>query len=103
MREFRFYGASDDLFEMEGHESEEIGCYETGAAYQLNSKDGELVIFAQYCPKPIKGATWVIGVTMPEEDDDIPDWPMRFETHERKYSPVLIVEAPDDTTAMVVK
>jgi len=103
MKTYKFYGASDYLLEMEGAESEEIVCYEEGAAYHLKSKEGELIVYGVYAPEPTKGAAWVIGVSMVDEGQCLPEWPMRFDTHDRGYSPMLVVEAPDDTKAKIVK
>ena len=102
MREYKFYGASDDLLEMEGAEREEISCHE-GAAYHLKSEDGELIVYGVYAPHPTEGAAWVVGVSMVDEGQCIPEWPMRFDTHDRRYNPMLVVEAPDDTKASIVK
>jgi hypothetical protein len=67
MKKLKFYGVSDDLFEMDGDISEEISCYNSGAAYHLKAADGEMIVFGHYAPSPIPGATWVIGVTLVEE------------------------------------
>ena len=108
MKKLKFYGVSDDLFEMDGDLSEEIGCYDSGAAYHLKAADGEMIVFGHYAPKPTPGATWVIGVTLVEEGISLPTWPMRFETagpngypNPQSYSPVLVIEAPDDVVVTV--
>jgi hypothetical protein len=69
----------------------------------LKAKDGELLVFAQYAPEKIPGPTWVIGVTMIDEGKAIPPWTMHFENappsgfpDPRSYSPMLVIEAPDD-------
>jgi hypothetical protein len=61
-------------------------------------------VFGQYCPGAADG--WLIGVARcdPNNDDDqhMPDWPMRFERGERSYSPSLVIEAPDGCTVQYV-
>ena len=38
----------------------------------------------------------MLGISQIEEDVPLPDWPIRWETAKNGYSPLLIVEAPDD-------
>ena len=97
-RMLRFYGASDDLFEIEGTrkgEPDEIGCWHRQAIVKVKADDDAgLYVFGTYAPGDV--ACWVIGIMNLDDGIDIPIWPMRFETSERKYSPVLVIEAPDD-------
>lgn len=101
MKTLKFYGASDDLFEVKGSgkgEPYEIGCYDGTAAVSIIAPDGSgLVVGGFYnMPKwPHKGACWAIAVSLLDEDKGLPAWPMRFETNENGYSPMLIIDAPD--------
>lgn len=108
----KFYGCSDDLFECDcpedGKLSEEQDNCASGSvmAYRLHSNHaingGVMLVTAHYAPKGIPGACWIIGVTLDDEDVPLPNWPMRWEMPERAYSPMLVVEAPDDVDVSVV-
>lgn len=104
----KFYGASDDCFECDGDITEEQDDCAQGRvmAYRLHSAHavhgGVMIVTAQYAPKLIPGACWVIGVTLDDEDVPLPPWPMRWETAERAYSPMLVIEAPDDVDVAIV-
>lgn len=110
MKLLKFYGASDDLFEMVGDLEEEIGCYDEGAAYLLRSPGGDgLIVFAQYAPNPTPGASWMLGVALIDEGVRLPDWPVRLITapvsgypDPRPYSPMLEIEAPDDVVVTIL-
>lgn len=105
MRQLRFYGSSDDLFEARASDgwAEEQGGFETTMAYFVASPrdGGRMFVTAEYAPKATNGACWAIGVSQVDEDVPLPDWPMRFETHESGYSVVLVIDAPDDTQVLV--
>ena len=110
MKTLKFYGASDDLFEMDGELQEEIGCFRHGAAYHLKASDGEMIVYGLYAPKETKGASWVVGVSLVDEGIPLPPWPMRYETgpangypDPQPYSPMLIIETPDDVSVSEAK
>ncbi len=103
MKVLKFYGVSDDLFEMEGDIADEIGCYDRGASYLLEAESGSMIVYAIYAPPCIKGATWVIGIALKDEGVSLPDWNIKYETapangypDPQPYSPMLIIEAPND-------
>ncbi|WP_253907509.1 hypothetical protein [Klebsiella pneumoniae] len=58
MKELKFYGASDDLFECEGAIREEICMYSNPGVYHLKSSEGEMLIIACYTDE----GCWAIGV-----------------------------------------
>lgn len=104
MKTLRFEGYSDDTF----GESTTREVYDNCASgrpiifkvWSAKANDG-LYVVGQYCPGPLTG--WMIGVGRLNEDDDehMPDWPIRFQSgldQQRTYSPQLIIEAPDDVT-----
>lgn len=93
MKELRFYGASDDLFECEGAIREEIGCFSHPGIYHLRSSEGEMQVIATYTDS----GCWSIGVCQIDEDVPIPQWESAFSTHEKGYSVVLTMQVPDDT------
>lgn len=102
MKTLRFEGYSDDTF----------GEYAITRTDHDNCASGERIIFrvwsasagtglfvvGQYCPGPCTG--WLIGVARAQDDDDerVPDWPMRFASGGRSYTPGLLIDAPDDVT-----
>lgn len=109
MKRLKFYGVSDDLFEMDGDIREEIGCYEKGGVYHLKAADGEMIVYGEYAPNPTKGASWMIGVALVDEGIQLPPWKIHYMTGDpdgypdpQSYTPMLVIEAPDDVTVTVV-
>jgi hypothetical protein len=105
MKTFRFYGASDDLFEMECNskdiqddEMSEDECYELTSFGDQGVET--MIVAAKYCPS--NTTCWMIGVVPTDEDIPIPNWPMRFSLSERGYSAQLEIDAPDNTTVRVL-
>lgn len=93
MKELRFYGAIDDLFECEGAIREEKGCYDRPGVYHLISEEGELLVIANYTDN----GCWSIGLCQVDEDVPVPQWQTSFSMHEKGYSVVLSIQVPDDT------
>ena len=103
MRNLKFYGASDDLFEIEGTfggsgEADEVNvCRDGRGMVEVRTNDGTAMrVTAAYCFCRESGAAWNIGVEQVDEGVPIPDWPMRWSTHERGYSVLLEMDAPGD-------
>ncbi|MEM6727836.1 MAG: hypothetical protein AAF618_04990 [Pseudomonadota bacterium] len=98
-RTLKFYGASDDLFEIEGtrgEEPDEIGCFDTPVTVKVATPDNEgLLITGLYAPSNAAG-TWMVGISQLDEDFELPDWPMRWRAPGgRGYSVELEIEVPD--------
>lgn len=93
MKRLIFYGASDDLLELDGDMSDEFEAY-NGAAVKLNSLCGEMLITAIYAPRCIRAPVWSIGIAPVDEDVPIPDWPITMGAS--GYSAILTIECPDD-------
>lgn len=93
MKELRFYGASDDLFECEGAIREEIYCFNKPAIYHLKSVEGEMQVVGYY----LDSGLWSVGVSQIAEDVPLPAWPVQYQVHEHGYSPLLTLHVPDDT------
>lgn len=98
MKEFRFGGYSDDTF---GEVTPGGDDYDNCASgdpveYCVYSSEGSLVVVGQHCPGSATG--WMVGIARVDdcEEEPIPAWPMRFEHGESPYSPVLVIEAPED-------
>jgi len=88
-----FYGASDDLFEVEGAIREEISCFNELGIYHLKSSEGEVLVTASYTDE----GCWAIGLGQVKEGVPVPAWPVSYGMHERGYSVQLTMEVPDDT------
>jgi hypothetical protein len=102
-RQIRIYGHSDDLMELEGTrpkegEPDEFGIGKDNRAAVLISSptEGAMKVVADYSHRGDKGAAWLIGIELVDEDVLLPDWPMSWSTHSRGYSPLLTIELPDD-------
>ena len=104
-RELRFYGASDDLFEIEGtsgDEPDEVGCYNRPAVAKIESpSEGSLCVVAVYAPANVAGC-WSIGLMPRDEDIPMPPWKTSFRTGGRGYSAELTITVPDDATVSIV-
>lgn len=103
-RTLKFYGASDDLFEVEGTiggEPDEIGCYDETAAVKVANEHGGLFVVAHYAPKNL-AACWSIGLMQLDEDVPLPNWPMKWSTGGRGYSVLLEIEVPDSAVVSAV-
>lgn len=93
MKELRFYGASDDLFECEGAIREEIGCFNKPGIYHLKSSEGEMLIVGYY----LDSGLWSVGVSPTDEGVSVPNWSCNYSIFEHGYSPLLTIQVPDDT------
>ncbi|MDD3029851.1 MAG: hypothetical protein PHS57_06200 [Alphaproteobacteria bacterium] len=96
-----FYGSSDDCIEVECGEtcdvSDEYNAYDCPGWLEVKTPSGDgLMVFAHYAPNGFPDGTWVLGVTLLAEDHPLPDWPISYATAENGYSPVLIIDAPED-------
>jgi hypothetical protein len=90
----KFYGASDDLIEVEGVKgADEFSAmtHTDGGVAGVFNLGGKLRIRAIY------DGCWSFSVGQVDEDIAIPDWPIRVEQHPTTpYSACLIIECPDD-------
>lgn len=101
-RVLKFYGASDDLFEIEGTtkgEPEEIGCYDRPGAVKVYDRQGNgLIVTGLY----IDPGVWSIGIAPMEENQPLPGWPHSYGPSARGYSALLTIDAPDDAIVVEV-
>lgn len=100
MKDFKFYGYSDDNLEVEGAIREEIPAEDCIASCELKSSEGALRVTGVYAPNNFAG-TWCIGISPIDEDVDIPQWETRFALHEKGYSAELTITVPDDTVMVL--
>lgn len=93
----RFYGSSDDNFEIEGAIRDEISKFDHhGLQFKLSSSEGQILIVGNY-GESAPGAVWTIGIAPVDEDIPIPAWAVKFRLAENGYSTELEIEVPDDT------
>lgn len=93
MKLLQFYGGSHDLMECQGAINEAINCYDCPGIFHLKSSEGQVQVVGIY----MDNGCWAVGLTPIEEGVPIPDWPVRISQHENGYSPLLILQVPDDT------
>lgn len=92
MKTLRFYGYSDDNFAVEGDGlTDEISCYDSAATWAVTCGNEGLIVFGMYAPGS-RAPTWVVGIAPLDEDEPLPDWPMRWLFS--GYSAVLEIDAP---------
>lgn len=96
MKQFRFYGHSDDNLEIAGAIREEIPCSDGVASVVLRSSEGALRVSGFYAPND-EADTWCIGISPVDENVDIPAWGTTYSLHKKGYSAELTIECPDDT------
>ena len=96
MQTARFYGASDDLIEIEGVKgADEFGLkrwcedrkVEVSQPFILG---GKLKIYALY------DGCWHFSLGPVAEDVPLPEWPIRYKLGGRGYSVELEIDVPDD-------
>lgn len=97
MKTLTFYGASDDLFEVDSTvraDREEYSCYDTSCTVKV--VDGDFGLFVTGLYAPSGEGTWMIGISQLNEDIPLPPWPMRWTAD--GYSVRLVLEVSDSTT-----
>ena len=97
MKELKFYGASDDLFECEGAIREEVGCFKDVGKYHIKSSEGEVLVVAQY----LDSGLWSVGLSPVDEGVNVPDWPCKYSIYEHGYSTLLTIQVPDDAALLI--
>jgi hypothetical protein len=95
-----FYGASDDLLEVEGAVVDEFDALSGSTRVRLTAPDnGTLDVIGQY-GRPGSALEWSITV---EAVDAYPSWPIRFhERVDREGDPAVTIDAPVGTTVELV-
>lgn len=108
MKTLKFQGYSDDTFACEGpkidvdHDTCASG--KPVAMLVASAEQGAgIIVVGQYAPGHAYG--WLIGVSPSDpthDDKPMPLWPMRIVQGERPYSPMLVLEVPDDVTVKLL-
>lgn len=93
-----FYGASDDLIEVEGIKgADEFNIVADGPWIATFGIGGKLVVHALY------DGCWSFAVGQEDESIPLPDWPIRIKQHEKAYSVRLEIDCPDDVKVRLLK
>lgn len=95
MTSLSFWGASDDLLEVElgGTVIDEIGCYDRPVTVTVYDGDGAgVVVEYQHCGKTGWRATTVL---VPEHEDGRPMVPLKLSMSETGYSPRVDIDLPN--------
>ena len=96
-----FYGASDDLIEIEGIK----GADEFGMPFSDTRIDvsfpfvlgGVMKVYALY------DGCWHFSIGPVGEGIPLPNWPVRYKLHERGYSVQLEIDVPDNIKLFQLK
>jgi hypothetical protein len=91
----KIYGASDDLVEIEGIVSEELGAYDKPRVVTVGDREtGGCVVVAEYAVENRAGV-WSMSVSQIDEDVPIP-WPVSIAV-EHGYSVAVVIDCPSGT------
>lgn len=102
MKTIKFEGSSDDTFGAywKGGDVDHDDCAKGSMRIiKVESGDQRLLVAGIFAPLDVSGC-WAVGILQVEEDDKLPDWPMRWSF--ANYSPVLEIDTPDDTAVTLV-
>ena len=93
MQTVTFYGASDDLIEIDGiNGADEFYSDGDEKTYQgVFNVGGQLRVFALYLPHGV----WSFAVAQVDDGVPLPDWPIRIIQHPNEYSIALEIDVPD--------
>jgi hypothetical protein len=104
----KFSGHSDDIFQY-GEGENAVGGDEAYAidevhAFLVRDTKGEgFYVCAMYAPESIPCSCWFVGIAPLDQDVPLPHWTIRYEAGlERRYTPVLVIHAPDDVVVLPI-
>lgn len=100
MKQFIFSGHSDDIFMVDGAESDEFYPHNNMVTLKLvNDYDG---MFVHGMYDPSKNGCWMVGISQLDEDVPIPMyWKMDWSSE--GYTTVLTLTVPDDVQVIEMK
>ena len=94
-----FYGASDDLIEVEGVKGgDEFNVISDDTCVAIFNVGGKMLVYALYGPMGV----WGFGVSQIDDEVRLPDWPIRITNGEPDGMPATIyttkleIDVPDD-------
>lgn len=104
-KQLRFYGDSDDLFEVEidGKGYEEACNCASGRPMTFKVVSGNDALYVTALYSPAHNGCWMVGVSQHDEDAPLPNWPIRYSVADLGYSVVLEIDAPDDVVVTEVR
>jgi hypothetical protein len=106
MKLLRFEGYSDDTFACTGPgiDVDFDTCASGAPVYmRVEALNESMIVCGQYAPGPVAG--WIIGVGPDDgetDDKPIPTWRVCTVRSGRDYSPLLLIEAPDDVKVSLI-
>ncbi|URD53773.1 hypothetical protein [Chroococcidiopsis sp. CCNUC1] len=108
MKLLKFSGHSDDIFQCTFGEtatsSDETYVIDGIHAFLVQADNGDgLYVCGIYAPKIITSACWVVGVAQLGEDIPLPSWKTSYENKVNGYSPILVIQVPDDVVVKSVE
>jgi hypothetical protein len=105
----RIYGASDDLVEIEGDRSDEIGCYDRKVRVSVGTPEAGVLVTMRYGSTGMGFATWTAEIGQMAEGVEIP-WPVSITNAEksgrpdpRSYSVTVEIGCPPGTPVKATK
>jgi len=93
----RFYGASDDLCEIDGDIREELDNCANGKpfVFRVGDINNGVIVIVHYAAEKESAGVWRVAAEQVDEDKPCP-WPIRIET-KHGYSLALVVDCPPGT------
>ena len=101
MRTITIHGLSDDLILIsgtrpaDGEPGEFYADEDDSGIISIRAEDAGLFVIVEYARRNIS-ACWAVGLCQIDEGVPLPDWPMRWSTHENGYSAQLEIDVPDE-------
>lgn len=102
MKTIEFRGYSDDTFgwypmgsEADGDDHDDCATF-TVRTYVVEHESQRMAVTGVYGT----GCMWSVGIAPMDDDEPLPDWPMRWRFTD--YSAVLSLTVPDDATVTLV-
>ncbi len=97
----RIYGASDDLIEVEGIESGEIGCWDQRVTFEIGTVEGGGYRVEMWHDGKTGWQTQI--ALLADKDDVVIPWPARFGLSECGYSVAVEIDCPEGTRVVASK
>jgi hypothetical protein len=107
MKRLVFQGYSDDTFACEGPDIDvDLDTCASGRPVTMIVKAGDesLIVVGWYAPSHCNG--WLIGIAPHNPghvEKHLPEWPIIITRSDREYSPLLMIDAPDDVQVELLR
>lgn len=99
MTTLKFYGYSDDTFGEYGVTNQDVDNCASQKPIQcvVNCEGKRMMVVGQYSAASRYNGCWLVGATKVEEEDELPDWPVRVcQSGDVPYSTCLEIDLPSD-------